>query len=459
MLKKIIEKSRQLNSINFLLNKIFFQKNLQTEKKVFLRLKELERLDNRALAKIQEKKLLDMFSCAYSNTIYYKKLFDDNTIDISKIGSLKKIPLLTKNIIKMNQNELLSSQYSFASLKQIFTGGTTGNPLSFYADKMAISIDIAYHWYLYSLIGYRSGDVIINTGGFFLSNRLRLKNIYWKKNPAGSVWGKYFFSVLYLNHSNVQFYLDKIIQIKPTILRGTPFFYDTLARYILENEIMLDFRIKGVILTSEMCSLVQRINIEKAFSTMVFFEYGHSELSVLSYTGDNTYIYKSFPMYGYVEVLKDNGKDADIGEVGNIIVTGFSNHGMPFIRYETGDTAEVIYKEGGIVHFKNINGRKQDYIISKKNQKISIIALLGQHFKAFEHISQWQLIQGEPGIVKAFIIKTKEFTQKDENDILDKFANILDIEAELNYVDEIPLTSSGKHLFLIQNIKEDADEQ
>ncbi len=453
-LNRIIEKAKQYEFINFLLNNIFFQKNLQIERETLLQIKKNKLIDDKELYKLQKNKLLEMLSYAHNNTNYYKKLFNENNIDATNIDSFKKIPILTKNIIRKNKNDLLSKEYSVKSLRKIYTGGTTGNPLDFYADKKAISIDISYHWFFYSLIGYKKGDVTINTGGFVIPNRLQIKNIYWQKNPAGSVWGKYFFSVLYLDNSNVKFYLNKILLIKPAILRGTPFFYDVLARYILDNDIILDFKIKGIVLTSEMCSMTQKENIEKAFVAKVYFEYGHSELSVFSYTEDDTYIYKSSPMYGYVEVLKDNGADADVGEVGNIIVTGFCNHGMPFIRYETGDTAEVLFKNGGIVHFKNINGRKQDYIVSKKNQKISIIALLGQHFNAFEHIFQWQLIQDKPGIIKVNIIKTKEFTQEDEIDILNKFSNILNIDVDLNYVDKIPLTMRGKHLFLIQNLKD-----
>jgi phenylacetate-CoA ligase len=307
-------------------------------------------------------------------------------------------------------------------------------------------------------MGYKKGDIIIGSGGTVIAQELRDKNIFWIKEHKNSVWGEYDFSVLYITDYTIKYYIEKLIEIKPVILRGYPSFYDKLATYIIQNNIKLDFNIKGINLTAEMCSVSQRINIEKAFSTMVYFEYGHTEICLYCYTSDDSYIYKSSPIYGYIEVLDDDGIDAKIGEIGNIIVTGFNNYGMPFVRYDTGDMGELIYRNGGEVHFKKIHGRNQDYIISKDKQKVYLTALIfGQHLEAFKSIKQWQLRQDDIGIISIYIIKQDNYTFDNEKEILNNFQSVADIDLIFNYVDNIALTKRGKHLFLIQNIGKNND--
>jgi len=433
---------------------IFHRKYLKREKEVFNTLKKIEGYSKEQISNLQSKKLLNFLKYSYDNVTYYKKTFDSLNIDIKTVDALKKIPILTKDIIRKNENDLISNEFKQCDLGKRNTGGSTGEPLEFYSDRYSGSNDNAHHWYLYSLMGYQKGDLILGGGGIFIEKELRDKNIFWKKNNKNNVWGEYSFSVLYITDTNIKYYIDKLLEIKPSILRGYPSFYDKLATYILDKNIKLNFKIKGINLTAEMCSEAQRINIEEAFSSVVYFEYGHTEICLYCYTHDKSYIYKSSPIYGYIEVLDEYGKDVSIGEIGSIIVTGFNNYGMPFIRYDTGDLGEVYYRNGGEIHFKKIVGRNQDYILSKENQKVYLTALIfGQHLKAFKNIEQWQLKQDVVGEVVISIIKGSSYSENDEKEIINNFQSVANIDLYFNYVKDIPLTKRGKHLFLIQNVE------
>lgn len=432
---------------------IFLKKYAILEKETVLELKRLENMRTSELLSIQKEKLLDLLDYSYKNCSYYKKIFDQYSVNLSSVEDLQKIPVLTKSIIRENLDELISNRFSKYSLGKSNTGGSTGEPLEFYRDSASGAYDNAHHWYLYSLMGYEKGDTILDSGGTFVPKELRDKNIYWTQNDKDSVWGEYCFSVLYITDDNLSFYIQKFKEIKPAILRGYPSFFNKLATYIIEHNITFDFKIKGANLTAEMCSESQRENIEKAFACMVYFEYGHSEVSVYCYTKDNSYIYQSSPIYGYVEVIKEDGAQATIGEVGSIVVTGFNNYGMPFIRYDTGDIGEVYEKNAGIVKFSRIMGRSQDYIVSKDDQKVFLTALIfGQHLKAFKNMKKWQLVQNEVGKVIINIVKNDLYSKEDEEDIFIKFTNVANMDLIFHYVDDIPLTKRGKHLFLIQNI-------
>lgn len=432
---------------------LFYRKYKLLEESTLLELKEIENMSTQKLVKLQEEKILQLLHYVVKHCTYYKSIFEQKKIVDMDINSLKQLPILTKSIIRKNINDLISDEYSKYSLSKNNTGGSTGEPLEFYRDSDSGSYDNAHHWYLYSLMGYEKGDVIIDSGGTVIPRELREKNIYWIKNYEVSVWGEYCFSVLYITDENIGYYIEKFKEIRPAILRGYPSFFDRLAIYMLENKIKFDFKIKGINLSAEMCSASQRLNIEKAFSCMIYFEYGHSEVSVYCYTKDRSYIYQSSPIYGYIEVIKEDGTEAAVGEVGSIIVTGLNNYGMPLIRYDTGDIGEVFEKNGGIVKFSQIMGRSQDYIISKKNQKLFLTALIfGQHLKAFKNIKKWQLVQNEIGKVIINIVKGDFYEKEDEEDIFHNFVSVAEIDLQFNYVENIPLTQRGKHLFVIQNI-------
>ena len=446
--------AENISFVNWVYRNAFRRQCIQKEKEVFLELKRLEELDDSYASKLQEEKLLNILSYAYKNCPYYKKLFDMEKINIQTVNCLGKIPPLTKDIIRKNNNEMLSKSVKKRDLFKRNTGGSTGEPLEFYSDRLAGVIDDAHHRYLYTIMGYENGDVIADSGGIFISKRLRNKNIYWVKYPKNTVWGHIGYSSLYLTDFTIKYYIKNLLEVKPAILRGYPSFWSNIANYILSNNIKFNFKVKGVNLTAEICSDEQRENIEKAFSTMVYFEYGHSEISVFCYTDDISYTYKSSPIYGYVEVIKENGEPALESEEGEIVVTSFCNRGMPFIRYKTGDRGVVSYKNGGIIHFEKIKGRTQDYIISNNNQKIFLTSLIfGQHFKAFRKISKWQLVQSEPGKVTIKIVKFEGYSQEDENEIKERIQNVANIELNFDYVNDIPLTQRGKHMFLIQNIR------
>lgn len=454
-LKKHFEFIKKSDFIYNLYKQIFKRKYLLAEKNTLQTLKSLESMNDSELKIIQDNLLSEILKYAYENTKYYKKIFDEYSVQQLNDFDLKRIPILTKSLIRANLTELSSKEFAADSLGKMNTGGSTGEPLEFYTNELAGAMDNAHHWYLYSLMGYEKGDMILDSGGVTISDRLREKNIFWVKGNKDSVWGEWCMSVLYVDDFNINHYVKKLLSLKPAILRGYPSFFDKLATYMIKNNITLDFKIKGINLTAEVCTTLQRRNIEKAFSSMVYFEYGHSEVSVYCYTCDNTYLYKSSPIYGYVEVLRENGSVADIGEIGNIIVTGFINQGMPFIRYDTGDLGEIVYRHSGIVHFSNIIGRSQDFLWSKNKQKVFLTALVfGQHLKAFKNMNKWQLVQDEIGKVVIKIVKTEYYSDEDEKEILSKFKSVAAFDLEFEYVPNILLTKSGKHLFLIQNIKD-----
>ena len=302
---------------------------------------------------------------------------------------------------------------------------------------------------------YKPGDIIVAFDGSSVPAKLLDAHIYWVATSNEDVpYGRLSYSSLYLREETVSYYVRHMLDTAPSILRGYPSFLNDIAKYISERGISIPFHIKGVQLTAENAYDWQIENMRRAFNTKVFLQYGHSEVCVYGYTFDNTCEYYCSPFYGFTEVLGEDGRHVNMGEVGEVVVTGFYNFAMPFIRYRTGDLALFNGETDGIVRLGKIVGRAQDYVLTENGERISLTALIfGQHYRAFKSIQEWQLQQDIPGRVKVRIVKGEGFSVEDEMEIRDKFKGICDVDPEFEYVDSIPLTPRGKFRFLVQNIR------
>mgnify|MGYP005989758029 CR=1 FL=1 len=400
---------------------------------------------------IKENLLDEILSYSQKNCPYYKELYKTLGIKNPCIEDLGRIPFLDKQTIRLNYNDLLSKESKRLTNYIMNTGGTTGNPLTF---PVSSHYEYEHHEFVFKLFNYQKGDQIVSFAGITIDEKKIKKNIFWKKESKKNLpYGRIRLSSLYLNNDTALNYIKALNAIKASFLRGYPSAINFLAIYMLDNNIQLNFQLKGVCLTAETIFPNQISNIKNAFNCPVSLEYGHSEVSVFAYTIDDTYEYYCSPFYGYTELIGVDGNHVEIGEVGEIIVTGFYNKAMPFIRYRTGDLAIFNGNKDGLTRLSRIDGRTQDYLLNIKKEKVFIVGLIyGGHHDFLNNIKKWQIIQNKPGVIEIKIIKGKYFSLKDEVSITELFMKKDGISSNIEFVNEIILTSRGKNKLVIQNI-------
>ncbi len=399
---------------------------------------------------IQKRLLIKMLKYANKHCNYYSNL----KIHIKNENTIQEYPFLTKDIIKREFNNLTSDEIKFIPYEDAYTGGSTGEPLHFYRQTC---IDGTFQKKYWSFLGYKKGDKILAMDGTAINDVNLKKNKFWGlKNQKAIPYGEYYLSSLYLNENNIDLYIEFILEYKPDFIRGYPSFIYHIAKYMDENNININFRIKAIQLTSESSFPYQWDVISKVFKTNICMQYGHTESSIFAYTYDNSMKYKVEPLYGYTEVIKDNGEKAKEGEMGEIVVTSFYNFVMPLIRYKTGDYAVVSkYDKNGII-LEQIMGRTQDYVFNRNGDQVLLTALIfGQHFKALGNIKKWQIIQEEQGKIIMRIIKGLKYNKEDEKEIRELFDVKGNIDVIFEYVENIETTKRGKSKLLIQNIIND----
>lgn len=410
----------------------------------------LKHIESYDFTKKQKEALLGILNYAQTNVPYYRTVMKDYQLNIENVFSiLKVLPLLTKSIIREQGEEIYSDHFVKEFSYWMNTGGSTGEPLKFPASE---NLEHIHQRCLYTLMNWKKNDLIVSLDGIRIEDSLLDKRIFWKAGKANFPYGSFHYSTLYMEISNMSYYINHLNSVKPSIMRGYPSGIETLAKYITTNNIKLNFELKGIYLTSEFFDSSVSEFIRKSFNCPVFGQYGHSEVSIFAFTFADSHEYICSPLYGYTEVLDEEGNQVKVGKKGEVVVTGFSNKVMPFIRYKTGDIATYGGNQNGVIKLSSLEGRSVDFIVNKVNKKVYLIGLIfGGHLKSFAKINSWQIVQNRPGIITIKIVKDQGFLEEHEKEIIQLFESV-GINSVLEFVASIPLSTRGKRKFLIQNL-------
>lgn len=365
-----------------------------------------------------------VFEFAKNHYSFYRTLYKQMGIYDLKIKSLediKKIPIVTKTMLRDHVNE-------FRGAMLINTGGTTGEPFSFYIDKNAFAREWAHMHAIWKLKNYYYTDLKLTLRGRNLGNN----NIVYN-----AVHNEFIFNT----YKRLDTFKNEIVNLFKTreikYLHGYP---STIFEFLKSVELFCDFREQEIIRKNLVACLLAsefpHSNMTEYFTKVWNLDYiswyGHSEMCVLAYDVTKNNKYKPFISYGYPEVVD-----------GNLIGTSYHNFDMPLIRYNTGDIVEGFEDEKGILEYFNITeGRNADYITDLDGNRIALTALIfGRHHKAFNVVNFVQVEQLDSGKV-IFYLVTENNNILDGTGLLD-LSNV-NINYEIKIIDCPFKTKAGK---------------
>jgi len=435
----------------FRYNKMFWQTYNFLQKSQWWSRKKLEEYQMQQLSKL--------FHHAYENVPYYRRVFEERGLkpkDIQDFDDLKKLPYLTKDIVRENLPYLIANNYPKSKLQYVTTGGSTGNPLGFYHETgVSAAKEWAFMLTQWNRVEFKMGDKCVILRGNVVHSVSKSK--FWEYDPINK---NLILSSYHMDDERLPKYIDKIREFKPHFIHAYPSAITILARFMRENNIKPFHSVKALLCGSENLYPWQRQLLEEVFQCRVYSWYGHSEQTALAGECEKSTYYHIFPEYGIVELINNNGKMlTEEDGIGEIVATSLNNFVMPFIRYRTADLG--VYAGCGCECGRNydllnrIEGRLQELVITEDERLITLTALIfGQHFEAFSRIKEMQLVQERRGELMVKIVKVPEYSDNDEQEIFHKMQNCVGngLHITFRYVDHIPRTKSGKYRFLIQKL-------
>lgn len=408
------------------------------------------------LRKEQEKQMHTLIHFAYRNVPYYNKLFKDLKLepeDIKSIEDLQKIPLLTKEIIKRNWENLKPISLNKMRFYERSTGGSTGTPLKYRLSKYDrfLSGALMYRGWFYA--GYELGDRMIFLGGASLDIG---KKSYLVSKIHETVRNIRKLSSFDLDEGAMRKYVDVINSFKPKFIRGYPSSIHFLSKWIEKHQVRIHSPL-AVFTTSEKLYPNMRKKIEEVFSCDVYDGYGLNDGGVsacecLEHNGLHIDTERAI-----LEVLDKDGNQLENGE-GDIIATSLYNYAMPFIRYDTGDIGHIIDDTCGCGRsyklLKELVGRSVDILVTPEGKNIHGWFFLYIFWKYCKGIKEYQVTQEKLDTIVIKIVPEEDFdeTQLDKiREIIEKRSQAWNIE--FKFVDKIERTRAAKYKFIINKLK------
>ncbi len=422
-------------------------------------------LSSEQIRKLQDQKLQRLIHHAYDHVSYYRNLFDERGLkptDIETIDDLSKIPFLTKDDVRSNLYfSLLSDTYDKKRVLKISTSGSTGEPFVCYADQRQLEQRWAATQRSMEWTGYRFGDRQIRlwhqTVGMNLSQIIRER--------IDSFFNRRMFIPAYqMSEKNIVNTIRRIDKFRPALLDGYAESFNLLALWT-KNIPILKARPKGIISSAQVLPNQSRKVIEKAFHCPVFDKYGSREFSGIAYQCGYHEGHHIVAENYIVELLKD-GRRAQPGETGEIVITDLNNYCMPMIRYRIGDLAVAIdpAKECScgrrLPLIGNIEGRVQAVIVDENGLYLPG-TFFAHFFKDYDRlVRQYQIVQDEDGQITLKIVKAEDYDEDEFQKMIHRLNLHLGRKAsiDIEFVRHIAMVRTGKQQGSISRMKIDFQE-
>lgn len=376
------------------------------------------------------KKLLDK---AVNNSHYYKSL--------KGYSSLDQFPVVNKNIVKNNLDDLLIKNTAGEKLYKVFTSGSTGTPFTLWQTQRKRNRNTADTLFFAKKSGYTLGDKLLY---------VRLWSKTLKKGKLSSFLQNIEqidvedLSPEYINSLLLKLQSDK----SPKAWLGYPSALEKICDYLDEIESRpLKCNVKSIIGMSENLPRHVRSRMWYYFNSPMVSRYSNFENGIIAQQDiKSEYFIVNWASY-IVEIL-DFNKDESVksGELGRIVVTDLYNHATPMIRYDTGDVgAMMMVPDYPFPVLKTVEGRKTDILKNTSGAMISPYAFMG-FLPKFSEINQIQYIQTGQITYTVKLNVDSNYTSTKEEQLLKELKLLLGNTAEitLEYVNEIPLLNSKK---------------
>jgi len=412
------------------------------------------------LEEYQMQQLTKLLTHSYENVPYYRNIFDERGLkptDIQDFDDLKKLPYLTKEIIRERLPDLIAQNYPQSKLHYTTTGGTTAAPMGMYWEAgFTNPKEWAFVWRQWNWAGLSVGDKRVVLRGDVIKRFKNNKRRLWEYDPVDNAL---VLSPYDMTEENLHIYGEKINEFGALAIQAYPSNLHILVHFLKSNNLKIE-NIKCFLTSSEVLYAHQRKFIEEYLGIKIFDHYGNTERSVLIMQCEKG-SYHVIPEYGIVELIGQDGRSVSKeGRIGTIISTGFNNYAMPLLRYKTEDLG--VYSEDGCPcgrnypSLKRIEGRLQEFIVTKQGDLISsTCAETAIHDADWKKISQLQFVQEQKGKLLIKVVKNGIYPDNETADYVlglfkTRFSGIFDLSVKI--VDHIPRTVRGKHKFLIQRL-------
>ena len=381
---------------------------------------------------------------------FYKRFYKDIDVrSIRCIDDLKILPILSKEMLRENINEIVI--IPFNGSVQGHTGGTTGKSITVYNTVEDSMKRMAMLDHFKSRVGFQNRQMKRATfNGKHIVPPNQKKEVFWRYNSSCR---QMIYSSFHLTEYNMKYYIESLNRYKPQSIDGFFMSICDIASYIKRHKLNVDFTPLAIFPTSETLTTSGRALIEEVFQCKVFDQYASSEGAPFV-TECSEQVLHMEQSTGVIEHCCDGSNE--------VLVTSFTTHGTPLIRYQIGDLmafddCQTTLCKCGMetISIDKIEGRGLDYLLTTEGAKINS-GNISNLFKNIPNaVIRAQVIQNEYDLI-TILLEIDGAKYKPEYDIIlkDEFKHKFgqSMQIIVTHVKEIPRERSGKFMLVKNNI-------
>jgi phenylacetate-CoA ligase len=403
------------------------------------------------LQQIQRQKLLALMCHVYEKVPYYREIMKQRQLkpsDFDRLESLKLLPPLSKQDVKVHSQELLATDWQKWKPMKARSGGTTGNPLEIWVGRRAWNMEWAQHWRFFHWAGYRFNDLCLVIRPMPLATNEDIWYFNARTKQVVYIGGS-------LSIDRMAAIFDKMRESKAPILLTYPSVLRSLSRFALANDVKVP-KFRAIITSSETFLREDRCLAQQVFDSPIFDWYGQGEHVTMAAQCQHGNYHLGME-YSITETNCD-------GSAGCLIGTCLDNYAMPMIRYQTDDlVSEICTAPCGcgrqLAYLRWVEGKHGDVVITPSGAHI-IPSVLYQCVFDLPQIGGVQFIQEDVDYVRVLVVPAANYTEHEHALLRKRLEAVFageNMHVDIEPVDAIEPTGRGKHPLVIRKVVQEQD--
>ena len=397
---------------------------------------------------------------AQSTSPYYGKLFEAHGFDPLRMRSaseLETLPTLSRELLAAHKETMRSSRFPREQLAISHTGGSSGTPAAFYQDRRCTAQRFGRQWGILERCGYPIGTRCALVWGVHTDlpdpNLARSLKARLRKYASGR---ETLCCTVMTAEGMLEFH-QRLLHFKPAVLYGYPNAIQEFAEFVSARG-LAPLRVRRVLCTAERLTEGQRELFERSFGAEVYNLYCTREHGCIGFEcREHKGMHIDIGSV-HVEILA-NGKPAEAGVPGEIVVTDLLNYGMPMVRSRIGDTGSLASEPCrcgcGLPLLQAFEGRVTDTLQRPDGSRVAGLMLVDM-FMDDPVIDKIQIVQVRPSEITLNMVVTDGFGPADRERAVAETRKFMGeaVQVKVNLVADIPRNPrSGKYQEVICRIR------
>jgi phenylacetate-CoA ligase len=408
------------------------------------------------IAALQWERLQRLLEHCEREVPFYRRRWRElgiTSADIRNLDDYAQLPVLTKADIRAHADELKADSWR-GRLQYKATGGSTGEPLRFGFTRESNDRRTAVMWRGYEWAGSRMGRRTLFLWGGAVGEPTRAHQ--FKDRLYNAAFARRVLNSFSMTEANMSRFADAIDAYRPDVIVAYVGPLVRLAQWLIATGRRIH-RPQTIIGAAEALHEFQRQIIEQAFGCPAYNTYGCREFMLIAAECEQRNGLHVNADHLLVELRKPgfpaSSPAADLHEAGTctgeVVITDLFNYGMPFVRYVNGDVATAISSTCGCGRGLPLLGRVDGRVLDAIRTPAGHI-LPGEFFphmlKDVAGLERFQVLQRRLDQLDLVMVRGPSFDESSLAYIRREVAKVVgdSIELRCEFVDDIPLTPSGK---------------